>query len=363
MDVLSMLMMLLPLVWPLLLGALLLQAFPDLMRPSLSFGVTVDPLFRGSELGRDIRRRYSIGVWTGTLVAIALAVTAAFAATGTGWAPTALAALVTHARLRYLPCVLQYIGALLAFVRAYRETRPHAAQRASVVKVELSTRSPAPSVILAVLAVPIASLAVLAAWTGIHWHDVPSRLAVHWAFAGPDRWVTTTPANVATLLSVHAIVCLPFAAITLGVLHGSRRIATAREAVLRERQFRARNVSLLIAVEYFSVFPAWAGLLGLPSTAMTLWQLVCPATILVLVARLLLAGQGGTRGLARGNSTVGDRTDDRYWTWGILYFNRGDPAFLVESRFGVGYTFNFAHPFAWPLLTLLAAIPFITRLL
>jgi uncharacterized membrane protein len=149
----------------------------------------------------------------------------------------------------------------------------------------------------------------------------------------------------------------------LGVLHGSRRIATAGEAALRERRFRARVVSLLIVAEYFSVFPVWAGLLGLPSHAMPLWQLAFPATILILIARLVLAGQGGTRGLAGGSGAVGDRTDDRYWTGGLLYSNRADPAFLVEKRFGIGYTLNFAHPFAWALLTLIVAIPLITRLL
>jgi len=111
------------------------------------------------------------------------------------------------------------------------------------------------------------------------------------------------------------------------------------------------------------VFPVWAELLGLPSTAMTAWQLAFAAIILVLLARVVLAGQGGTRGLAQGEVTAGDRTADRYWTWGFLYFNRADPAFLVEKRFGVGYTFNFAHPFAWLLLVLIAALPLIGRLL
>jgi uncharacterized membrane protein len=55
--------------------------------------------------------------------------------------------------------------------------------------------------------------------------------------------------------------------------------------------------------------------------------------------------------------------DDRYWRWGLIYFNRADPAFLVEKRFGIGYTLNFAHPFAWALLTLFVAIPLIGRLL
>jgi uncharacterized membrane protein len=115
----------------------------------------------------------------------------------------------------------------------------------------------------------------------------------------------------------------------------------------------------MIAVEYFSVFPVWAALLSLPSAAMTLWSLIFPASTLVLLARLLLAGQGGTRGLRLGEGVATDRTDDRDWTWGIWYFNRADPAFLVEKRFGVGYTLNFAHPFAWALLALIAAIPLI----
>jgi uncharacterized membrane protein len=363
MDVLSTLIMLLPLVWPQLLGGLLLQAIPDLMRPGLFFGVTVDPQFRDSVLGRKIRRRYSIGIWIATLSAIALAVTAAFAATGAIWTPEALAALVKHTALWCLPWVLQVVAALLVFVRAHQATRPHAVRRDSIVRVELSTRPPAPSVILAILTVPIASLAALAVWTAIHWRDVPARLAVHWGFAGPDRWVLTTPASVITLLALPTVVCLLLALISLGVLHGTRRIATDGEAARRERRFRALNVSLLIVAEYFSVFPAWVGLLDLPSAGMTVWAVVFPAIILLLQALLLLSGQGGTRGLARGESEVGDRTDDRHWTLGILYFNRDDPAFLVEKRFGIGYTFNCAHPFAWALLTLIAAVPLIAKLL
>lgn len=363
MDLLDMAMFLLPHVWPLLISGLSLQVIPDLMRPGLFFGVTVDPRFRESEPARAIRRRYSLAIWTATLIAIAVLTTAAFVATGVLVGPAALKPLVTHSGLRLLPWLLQFSVALGAFVRANRATRPHAVQPTSIVAVELSTKPPATSAILAVLGLPIASLAALGAWASIHWHQLPSRLAVHWAFAGPDRWVSTTPAHVATLLVVHALVSALLALATLGVLHGSRRIATAGDAAIRERRFRARVVSLLITAEYFSVFPVWAGLVGLASTAMTLWQLAFPAIILILLARLVLAGQGGTRGLARANSPVGDRTDDRYWTWGILYFNRADPAFLVEKRFGVGYTFNFAHPFAWALLALIVAIALIGRLL
>jgi len=363
MEPLSVMMFLLPNIWPLFVNAIWQQAIPTAMRPGLFFGVTVDPRFRESELGRAIRRRYSLVVWTATLIAAAILTTAVFAASGVFHGPAALTALVVDRRLQPLPWILQLAVALWAYVRGNRATRPHAMQPSSVIKVDLSAKPAAISPTLVLLVLPIASLAVLAVWTATHWRDLPARFAVHWAFGGPDRWVATTPAHVATWFSFDMIVCLVLALVTLGVLQGSRRIMTAGEAGLRELRFRRRVVSLLIAAEYFSVFPVWAGLLGLPSAAMKLWQLVFPATMLVLLARLLLVGQGGTRGLSVSNTVVGDRTADRHWTWGLLYFNRADPAFLVEKRFGVGYTFNLAHPFAWALLALIAVIPLIGKLL
>jgi uncharacterized membrane protein len=363
MDVPSVLMFLLPNVWPLLVNGLWQLAIPDFMRPGLFFGVTVDPQFHESRPARAIRRRYSSTIWITTLIIIAVVATATFVATGAFAAPAALATLVTHRGLQWLPWMLQLAVTLFAFVWANRATRPYATQPASVVGVELSAKPPATSAILLGLALPIASLALLAVWTGTHWRDVPARLAVHWGFGGPDRWVSTTPAHVATWLFLNTVVCFLLALLTWGVLHGSRRLATAGEAATRERRFRTLVISLLMVAEYFSVFPVWAGLLDLPSTPMTLWQLVFPATMLILLAGLALAGQGGTRGLARGNRAVGDRTNDRYWIWGMLYFNRGDPALLVEKRFGIGYTFNFAHPFACALLAIIVVITLATRLL
>jgi len=349
MDTLSMEIALLPLVWPLLLIGLFLLAVPDLMRPGLFFGVTVDPQFRQSQLGRGIRRRYSIAIGIATVIAIAVAVTAALAAAGAAWAPTQLS------------WALPLLVAVGAFAWANRATRPHAAQRASVVQVELSMKPEPTAAVAVAFAVPIASLAALGAWVAHHWGDIPSRLAVHWSFVGLDRWVATTPVSVATLLVVDTVICLLLALLAWGVFHGSRRVATSGEAAQQERRFRMRIVILLLIAAYWVVFPAWGSLLGFSAAAMRLWSFIWPMTMLALLARLLLAGQGGSRGVTPDSGApLGDRADDRYWVWGLIYFNRGDPAFLVEKRFGVGYTFNFAHPFAWAMLAVIAAITLAT---
>ncbi len=56
-------------------------------------------------------------------------------------------------------------------------------------------------------------------------------------------------------------------------------------------------------------------------------------------------GQGGARleeGSAEAHLT-GGLADNSHWLFGVIYVNRGDPSIMVESRFGIGYTFNFGN--------------------
>jgi uncharacterized membrane protein len=83
------------------------------------------------------------------------------------------------------------------------------------------------------------------------------------------------------------------------------------------------------------------------------------AGVLLLAAVALRAGQGGSRlngnvrGLAPATGT--DRDDDRFWKAGLLYVNRDDPAIVVGSRFGAGWTLNFGNPVARLIIAGIAA--------
>ena len=48
--------------------------------------------------------------------------------------------------------------------------------------------------------------------------------------------------------------------------------------------------------------------------------------------------------------------DNRKWFLGIFYVNRDDPSFLVERRFGIGYTLNFGNAKAIALIVCFPAI-------
>jgi uncharacterized membrane protein len=65
---------------------------------------------------------------------------------------------------------------------------------------------------------------------------------------------------------------------------------------------------------------------------------------------------------AEDGPVIGDRTPDENWIWGgIFYWNREDPALIVEKRFGIGYTLNMARPAAWILVSVTLA-PLVCRM-
>jgi uncharacterized membrane protein len=45
--------------------------------------------------------------------------------------------------------------------------------------------------------------------------------------------------------------------------------------------------------------------------------------------------------------TASPPTPGHAWKPGGVYYNPGDPKLLVPKRFGIGYTFNFAHKASW----------------
>src|SRR5699024_8009229 len=51
--------------------------------------------------------------------------------------------------------------------------------------------------------------------------------------------------------------------------------------------------------------------------------------------------------------------DDKHWKWGLFYFNRNNPDFFCEKKFGVGWIVNFAHPGVWIFLILTLGVPLI----
>lgn len=108
----------------------------------------------------------------------------------------------------------------------------------------------------------------------------------------------------------------------------------------------------MLTAEYFTICPPAFSLLQAPARAMQLWSLALLVILAAFVISLMRARQVGSRLPAPDEGPIGDRTADDRWFGGIVYFNRSDPALLVERRMEIGWTVNVGNP--WVLLPVMA---------
>lgn len=329
---------------------------PRLTRPDLYFAVTVAPGFRDGTEGRLILRRYRRGV-------IAVAVPA-----------LALLAALTLARvlaLAPLALVLQNGACFAVYYRTRRLVLPHALAPTTVREAQLRTRTRRVPGGWMSASGPFVLLAASATYLWTHWQKIPVRLVLHWGLDGqPDRWVARSLGVVFAPLLVAALILIALTLLLYGMAHWLRPIYSSGLEGERESRFRGTTSNLLLAVEYWiAVLFSWLAIRPLlpasfqrpPATVALIPGLIAVA----ITAVLMWLGQGGSRMRSarpeESDSTkpIGDRTEDRFWKLGIFYFNPDDPSVMVEKRFGIGYTVNFARPVSWiivllPMLVLIA---------
>ena len=320
---------------------------PRLTRPDLYFAVTVAAGFRDSTAGRGILRRYRRGL------IIASILTAA---------PLAALALTPALPLAPLALILQLGAYFSVFYRARRLVLPHSLAPTTVREAQVGGRDRRIPGGWAAASGPFALLAACAGYLYMHWQQIPARLVTHWSAQGrPDRWVTRGLDTVFLPLVVGAVVLVALTLLLSGMAHWVRPIYAGGSRGEHESRFRRAASIMLLVVEYWialllswlmirPLLPAW---IQRPPAAIAM----VPGLIAVVVTAVLMRlGQGGS-GMPSAEEPdsvatrpVGDRTEDRFWKLGVLYFNRNDPSVMVEKRFGLGYTMNFARPVAWAIV-------------
>ena len=322
---------------------------PRLTRPDLYFAVTVAPEFRDSAAGRFILRRYRRGLIGVSIPALAL-----------------LGALTLTPALPSAPLVLLLqLGAYFGvFYRARRGVLPHSVAPTTVREAQVGQRDRKIPGGWVAAAGPFAVLGACAIFLGTHWQQIPARLVLHWGTHGqPDRWAARSPGTVFLPLFIAAATLLPMTLLLYGMAHWLRPIYADGLQGEHESRFRRLASTMLLALEYWiAVLCSWLAVRPLlPNSLQRPPEAIAmlPGLIAVAVTAVLMwLGQGGSRMPSPRrpgtDSTVpvGDRTEDRFCKLGVFYFNRADPSVMVEKRFGIGYTVNFAHPVAWVIILL-----------
>lgn len=332
---------------------------PLLTRRDLYFAVTVAPGFRESPDGKGILRRYRIELTV--LAALALAA----AATG-----------VSRLGIAFAPAgfIMVLAGSFCGFYRARLRVRPHAVAPTMIREVDLSRDDRRVPGGWLLGSGPFVLLAGCTAFLWTHGGEVPARFAHRFAFIGQMNVPPNRIFAGVYFLSIAGILAA-FTLFRYGMSHWARSVYAGGHELLRELRFRkASSVVVLLAEYLIAIRPSWPALIphprnitGSPNEGILVasFGLFLILTLMAVVA-LARLGQGGSR-LAASTETsrrtsdvpTGDRTDDRHWKLGVVYFNRDDAAVIIEKRFGLGYTLNFARLAAWIIVSFLLIGPLI----
>lgn len=192
------------------------------------------------------------------------------------------------------------------------------------------------------------------------YNQIPNQIPMQYNFAGDvTNWAEKSYRSVLIMPIMQLYLTMLFLFINTMIAKAKQQINAEKpeESMRQNIIFRRRWSAYIIVtgtllavmfsfIQLSFIYPINQQLLTIVpllfSLVMVVWAIVLSIT----------TGQGGSRvksQIGKDGDTI-DRDDDKYWKLGQFYFNKDDPAFMLEKRFGVGWTINFARPLAWIIL-------------
>ena len=196
----------------------------------------------------------------------------------------------------------------------------------------------------------------------LYYDKAPDMIPIHWNAQGiADSYVTKSYMAILwePIVQCFLTFILAFSYWTIGKAKNVINVNDPENSIKQSMTFRRRWSMMMVAM---------AVLLNLMMLSFQLVSLnilasrvIMPITLTILAFILIgtvfvsvMTGQGGSRVAIKsskeGDTKVISRDDDQYWKLGLFYFNPDDPAFILEKRFGVGFTINWARPTAWVII-------------
>lgn len=171
------------------------------------------------------------------------------------------------------------------------------------------------------------------------WARLPDSLPTHFGSDGrPNAW---TPKAAAPWLMLG----IPLAVWVLLLVIGTWATPPDPERVAVQRRIMAPMRALTV----LGLFALLSSIVLIP--VLGLW--VFWPTLGAFLG-LLFVGLGL---LVRLGYLHAPEDERRLWRWGMFYVNPEDPRLWVPKRFGIGWTLNFARPWAWIVIGLLTLLP------
>lgn len=214
--------------------------------------------------------------------------------------------------------------------------------------------------------IPLCIILITIVWTVQLYEYIPSKLPMHTDFAGNTTYEIKTWTNVFLMPGTQVFLLIVMFLTNFVIKSSKQQINSENPTESKQRNLLFRRkwsvfllgttiiLELLFSFIQFSfIYPALDAyinsLLVVSIVTILLWTVVLSVRI----------GQGGERIKLNQNpdQAVLDTDKDCYWKLGMFYVNKNDPAVFIEKRFGIGWTCNWARPFAWIFIIGIIAVP------
>jgi uncharacterized membrane protein len=319
-----------------IISAIALTLTPMWVRPGTYFGVRVSPDYRSTPQARQSRRKFMFEVWLATAISVGVSIIGP-----------------RKPSLFFLGFLIQLGAACLAFRAGWQETRAHQIEPPSTRTAHLFAPRPRIPGGPVAIATPFLLLAAVTAYLASKWDSIPLRFPIHFDMLGrPNGWAGRSVKGVfGPLLIAFALMAL-FLGLALALQRTARRAPEESGLARKNRANLATFVILMwmmaIMFSLVSLTPVITrnGPLPIPAFLVLVIPLAGVIAIIWLVARAN----------AEPDDTPADITPDECWKWGQIYYNPNDSSIMVEKRFGIGYTFNFARWQSWLFLGAIFAV-------
>ncbi|MDI4649310.1 DUF1648 domain-containing protein [Cohnella hashimotonis] len=312
----------------------------------LLFGLYVPEADRGSaEVGRIRGRHYGamIAVWVlGTVVG---AVAGLWSGGGTGGSPeTAIGTAL----------IIQ-IGGLIPVWRSGRrqalrlkQARNWSAEKPSKIVIDLLFRQRQRLVGNGWFLVQLAIVVACVVSAILHWDVIPDPVPTHFGITGEADEYSPKGFGAVFMLNIVQLGLIGvFVLVNMTIRQARQQLDPARPEASREKQlkFRKANSVFIYALSLFVIVMLGLGqsvtLYGWPANRLSPAMLGLPALLILAVFGFVWYVTRHGLDESTGDPHV---QEDEAWRGGVFYYNKADPALMVEKRYGVGWTINFAHP-------------------
>lgn len=177
---------------------------------------------------------------------------------------------------------------------------------------------------------------------------IPDKIIMQWDFQGnPTRLADKTLFNIYFLPIIQLVMAFILSFTNESYKRGKQRVMD-KQSVRWSRSFRKISsyvgavIAILVQIMMFVIQMTSVVPFLLEKTMSKTLIITLGLMLLAIIGLMVIYGQSGSR-LNQESVTLPSYDDDKYWKWGMFYFNRNDPSFWVEKRMGVGMTINIAN--------------------